>query len=56
MIQNRDVEFGVDRAAVGRGKGWETGHRRGGRKVRAPEDRVVGNAHRPQGPGQCNRK
>ena len=27
-----------------------------GRKVRAPQDRVVGNAHRPQGPGKCNRK
>ncbi len=28
----------------------------GGRKVRAPQDMVVGNAHRPQGPGKCNRK
>jgi hypothetical protein len=26
------------------------------RKVRAPQDTVVGNAHRPQGPGKCNRK
>src|SRR4029079_15835752 len=26
------------------------------RKVRAPEDRVVGNADRPQGSGKCNRK
>jgi hypothetical protein len=26
------------------------------RKVRAPEDRVVGNTDRPQGPGKCNRK
>ena len=26
------------------------------RKVRAPKDMVVGNAHRPQGPGKCNRK
>src|SRR5262249_32107767 len=26
------------------------------RKVRAPQDAVVGNAHRPQGPGKCNRK
>jgi hypothetical protein len=26
------------------------------RKVRAPKDTVVGNAHRPQGPGKCNRK
>ena len=28
----------------------------GERKVRAPQDTVVGNAHRPQGPGKCNRK
>jgi len=28
----------------------------GQRKVRAPQGRVVGNAHRPQGPGKCNRK
>jgi len=28
----------------------------GGRKVRAPEDAVMGNAHRPQGQGKCNRK
>src|SRR5258708_950179 len=28
----------------------------GGRKVRAPKDRAVGNAHRPQGQGKCNRK
>jgi hypothetical protein len=28
----------------------------GGRKVRAPQDRAVGNAHRPQGQGKCNRK
>ena len=28
----------------------------GGRKVRAPRDTVVGNAHRPQGQGKCNRK
>ena len=27
-----------------------------GRKVRAPQDRVVGNTDRPQGPGKCNRK
>src|SRR6478672_10919526 len=26
------------------------------RKVRAPEDRVVGNTDRPQGSGKCNRK
>ncbi len=26
------------------------------RKVRAPEGRVVGNAHRPRGQGQCHRK
>src|SRR5438093_6060229 len=26
------------------------------RKVRAPQDRVVGNSDRPQGPGKCNRK
>src|SRR3954447_9721354 len=26
------------------------------RKVRAPQDRVVGNTDRPQGPGKCNRK
>jgi hypothetical protein len=30
--------------------------RASGRKVRAPQDKVVGNAHRPQGPGKCNRK
>ncbi len=29
---------------------------RGGRKVRAPQDRVVGNADRPRGQGKCNRK
>ena len=29
---------------------------KGQRKVRAPQDRVVGNAHRPQGQGQCHRK
>jgi hypothetical protein len=29
---------------------------RGGRKVRAPKDTVMGNAHRPQGQGKCNRK
>ena len=28
----------------------------GGRKVRAPQDTVVGNAHRPRGQGKCNRK
>ena len=28
----------------------------GERKVRAPQDRVVGNADRPQGQGKCNRK
>jgi hypothetical protein len=28
----------------------------GERKVRAPQDRVVGNTDRPQGPGKCNRK
>ena len=28
----------------------------GGRKVRAPQGRVVGNAHRPRGQGKCNRK
>src|SRR3569623_3784381 len=28
----------------------------GERKVRAPQDRVVGNSHRPKGPGKCNRK
>ncbi len=27
-----------------------------GRKVRAPQDRVVGNTHRPRGQGKCNRK
>jgi len=27
-----------------------------GRKVRAPQDTVVGNAHRPRGPGKCHRK
>ncbi len=26
------------------------------RKVRAPQDGVVGNTHRPQGSGKCNRK
>jgi len=26
------------------------------RKVRAPQDKVVGNAHRPKGQGKCNRK
>lgn len=26
------------------------------RKVRASQDTVVGNAHRPQGQGKCNRK
>gem|GEM_PF-5977640 len=26
------------------------------RKVRAPQDMVVGNAHRPRGSGKCNRK
>lgn len=30
--------------------------RHGPRKVRAPQGTVVGNAHRPQGPGKCNRK
>jgi hypothetical protein len=28
----------------------------GERKVRAPQDRVVGNSDRPQGSGKCNRK
>ncbi len=28
----------------------------GGRKVRAPQDAVMGNAHRPRGQGKCNRK
>ena len=28
----------------------------GGRKVRAPQDMVVDNVHRPQGSGKCNRK
>ena len=28
----------------------------GGRKVRAPQDTVMGNAHRPRGQGKCNRK
>ena len=28
----------------------------GGRKVRAPQDMVMGNAHRPRGQGKCNRK
>ena len=28
----------------------------GGRKVRAPQDRVTDNIGRPQGPGKCNRK
>jgi hypothetical protein len=32
------------------------GFARSGRKVRAPEDTAVGNAHRSQVPGQCNRK
>ena len=26
------------------------------RKVRAPQDTMVGNTHRPRGPGKCNRK
>src|SRR6516225_9753987 len=30
--------------------------RRRERKVRAPQDTVMGNAHRPQGQGKCNRK
>ena len=51
--------FGVDRtaagrAAMGRHIGLVCGV--GGRKVRAPQDMVMGNAHRPQGPGKCNRK
>ena len=29
---------------------------RRGRKVRASQGKVVGNAHRPQGPGECHRK
>jgi hypothetical protein len=28
----------------------------GGRKVRAPQDRVVDNVDRPRGQGKCNRK
>ena len=28
----------------------------GGRKVRAPQDTAMGNAHRPRGQGKCNRK
>src|SRR5688572_5916350 len=33
------------------------GNRRpGGRKVRAPQDTVVDNVHRPQGQGKCHRK
>ena len=28
----------------------------GERKVRAPQDRVIGNTDRPQGPGKCSRK
>ncbi len=38
---------------------WRSACRRDGgswRKVRAPQDRVVGNAHRPRGQGQCHRK
>ena len=54
------VEFGVDRMVAGRtSHRVATSTRRGvfgGRKVRAPQDTVMGNAHRPKGQGKCNRK
>lgn len=37
------------------GRSW-VGKPAWGRKVRASQDTVMGNAHRPQGPGKCNRK
>ena len=50
----------MDRMAAGRNPIWADipapGKGSGGRKVRAPQDMVMGNAHRPQGPGKCNRK
>ena len=50
--------FGVDRMAAGRARvvAISTASGLGGRKVRAPQDTVVGNAHRPRGQGKCNRK
>ena len=38
------------------GPGGRSSASAGGRKVRAPQDTVVGNAHRLQSPGKCNRK
>lgn len=51
--------YGADWTAAGRGPiRRHIGERAGlgRRKVRAPQDRVVGNAHRPRGQGKCNRK
>jgi hypothetical protein len=43
----------VDRTVAGRSCQQAAG---GGRKVRAPQDRVVGNADRSRGQGKCHRK
>jgi hypothetical protein len=55
MLYNRSTrpkraKWPLRRPAVFRDRGSSE------RKVRAPQDTVVGNAHRPQGPGKCNRK
>ncbi len=44
--------------AAGRAAGRHIGPMGGsdGRKVRAPQDVAMGNTHRPQGQGKCNRK
>jgi hypothetical protein len=41
---------------AGGDEGREARYRASSRKVRAPQGRMVGNAHRPQGQGQRNRK
>ena len=49
----RAMLFGL---AVGTLALTTAGSARCGRKVRAPQGRVVGNAHRPRGQGKCHRE
>jgi hypothetical protein len=47
------MDFGAGRVAAGFQALAMLGNER---KVRAPQDEVVGNPDRPQGSGKCNRK